>query len=168
MLEYKVLTSNVSSAVTKMFKALPGAAFDRGITLVPLAHGTDHDITVATNIVVIVLKLLPGFTTIVGSVPPYMLNNTNVIVFKAVTTSKVGVLDHIRVGGQGLLVVTASVNLKLNMAFHPSFITGLPRAVELVFSSNVSANAVITLVLGVVLGRSGGRIWSTRTRERGS
>ena len=50
-----------------------------------------------------------------------------------------------------LLIIATSMALGLGVTFRPEFISGLPEALQMIFSSGISTGTIVALVLNLVL-----------------
>lgn len=154
-----IVTSNFGSFLTNVFGSFPGSVFTRGGKVVRLAKITDQCINCCVTTVLVLLKLFPVIKTIFSLVPSPILNKTALLVFKAITTTKVHVITSRGVKQGRALMLTIDLSLKLKMRLVPSILDRTPRTVHDVFSSNVAANNLATVVTGVMvqIGRRGRR-----------
>lgn len=146
-----ILTSNLISIVTSTIKSLPLAAFTRGGKIVRVANITSHCIKQAVTMVLIVLNLFPVVNNFFAAVPSTILKNTVALVFSVVTVTKVHVVVAGNLGHQRALVITASLNLKLNISCSPRVFGVLPTSVCMLIRGPVYTNKLATVLLGVVL-----------------
>lgn len=146
-----IVTSKFGSFLTKIFGSFPGSVFTRGGNVVRLAKITDHCIKCCVTTVLILLKLFPVMKTMFSLVPSPMLNNTALLVFNAMTTTKVHVVSSRRVKHGRALMLTIDLSLKLNMRLVPSILGRTPRTVQDVFSSKVAAKNLATVVTGIMV-----------------
>lgn len=104
----------------------------------------------------VLVNLLPGINTLTAVVPAPILNKTVLIVFTVVDIRKVEVLFSISFGSRrGVLVITISVKLKLNISICPKVFRTLPGALRLFLKGKVIITDLYSILLGLVFGNGG-------------
>ncbi len=146
-----VVTSNIGSFVTNVLGSFPGSVFTRGGNVVRLANITDECINCFVTLFLIILNFFPVVNIVFSFVPSPILNKTALLVFNAMTSTKIGVVTSRRVSHGTALIVTVDFDVKLNMRLCPSVLVRFPSTVGGVFSSNVAAKNLTTVVSGVIV-----------------
>lgn len=169
-----VVNCNVDGVMDTYFKYPPATACDRGMNVINSAGIMTEGMFSLSTFVLLVTKLVPGFSTLLEAVPRYMLNKTMTSMFTNVTVANVGLLMDRNVSAEGAAITKLSVTVNVNMSLDGKYLgrvasavcSKLKVAVKLrgfrsvvggaFTSSPIMLTAVFTIVLGLILPGSPG------------
>lgn len=149
--------SKFSDAVSKYFKYLPLASFDRGVKLMAVANMVGQFAVLVKTLVLVLTSLFPPLKTFFGSLPRSMLNKYAIVVFNSVLCRKVGVLGSYRFGSHAVVVMSLTFYININLArASTGFFDTFPRTIKSVFGKGTITNIfMMSLLLDLVLPGSG-------------
>ncbi|MBP3909358.1 MAG: purine permease, partial [Turicibacter sp.] len=106
---------------------------------------------VMAGILLVCLGLFPKLAGVINGIPQPVLGGVGLVMFGMVAAAGIKTLSRVELTDRNLLIIATSMALGLGVTFRPEFISGLPEAVQMIFSSGISTGTIVALVLNLVL-----------------
>ena len=88
---------------------------------------------------------------VINGIPQPVLGGVGLVMFGMVAAAGIKTLSRVELTDRNLLIIATSMALGLGVTFRPEFISGLPEALQMIFSSGISTGTIVALVLNLVL-----------------
>lgn len=146
-----VLSDGVGSMLAGVFGALPNTSFSQNIALIPLTKVASRYVTMMAGILLVILGLFPKFAALINIMPQPVLGGVGIVMFGTVAAAGIQTLSRVKLNNRNVLIIATSIGLGLGVTFRPEFISQLPEALKMIFSSGISTGTIVALVLNVIL-----------------
>ncbi len=129
----------------------PAQTFSQNVGLIPLTKCVSRFVAVITGILLILMSLLPKFSTIVSIMPSFVLGGAGILMFGTVAISGIKTLSTVKFSNRNLLIIASSLGIGLGVTFRPDVVAQLPGILSSLFGSGISAGTIVDLVLSLLL-----------------
>lgn len=146
-----VLADGVGSMLAGAVGTFPNTSFSQNVGLIPLTRVASKHVAVMAGIILICLGFLPKFAALINIMPQPVLGGVGIVMFGTVAASGIKTLSKVKINNRNLLIIATSIGLGLGITFRPDFISQLPEAIKMVFSSGISTGTIVALLLNVIL-----------------
>lgn len=146
-----VLSDGVGSLLAGVFGALPNTSFSQNIGLIPLTKVASRYVTMMAGILLVILGLFPKFAALINIMPQPVLGGVGIVMFGTVAAAGIQTLSRVKLNNRNILIIATSMGLGLGVTFRPEFISQLPEALKMIFSSGISTGTIVALILNVLL-----------------
>ncbi|WP_050608195.1 nucleobase:cation symporter-2 family protein [Clostridium niameyense] len=146
-----VLSDGVGSLIAGIFGALPNTSFSQNIGLIPLTKVASRYVTMMAGILLVILGLFPKFAALINIMPQPVLGGVGIVMFGTVAAAGIQTLSSVKLNNRNMLIIATSIGLGLGVTFRPEFISKLPEAFKMIFSSGISTGTIVALLLNLIL-----------------
>lgn len=146
-----VLSDGLGSALAGVLGSFPNTTFSQNVALIPLTRNASKYIATMAGIILIILGFFPKFAALINVMPSPVLGGVGIVMFGTIAAAGIKTLSSIEINNRNLLVIATSIGLGLGVTFRPEFLSSLPEALQLVFSSGISTGTIVALILNKVL-----------------
>lgn len=141
----------VSSFIGPFVGSGPAQTFSQNVGLIPLTKCASKHVAVVTGGLLIIMSLLPKFSTIVSIMPSAVLGGAGILMFGMVAVSGIKTLAHVELTNRNLLIIASSLAIGLGVTFRSDIVAQLPGVLSSLFGSGISAGTIVALVLSLIL-----------------
>ena len=141
----------VSSFIGPFVGSGPAQTFSQNVGLIPLTKCASRYVAVITGALLILMSLLPKFSTIVSIMPSFVLGGAGIIMFGTVAISGIKTLSKVKFTNRNLLIIASSLGIGLGVTFRPDVVAQLPGILSSLFGSGISAGTIVALLLTLIL-----------------
>lgn len=141
----------VSSIVGPFVGSGPAQTFSQNVGLIPLTKCASRFVAIITGILLILMSLLPKFSTIVSIMPSFVLGGAGILMFGTVAISGIKTLSSVKFSNRNLLIIASALGIGLGVTFRPDVVAQLPGILSSLFGSGISAGTIVALVLSLLL-----------------
>ena len=154
----------LSTVLGGVFNTFPYTAFQQNVGLVSITGVRSRFVATFAGGVLILLGLTPKMGAIVEGIPQPVLGGAGIALFGMVAASGVRTLSSVRFNNRNILVVAISLGIAMIPIVRDSFYNAFPDWFQTIFTSGISAGAIVAIALNLFSTRtSNGR--STRRRK---
>lgn len=146
-----VLSDGVGSLIAGIFGALPNTSFSQNIGLIPLTKVASRYVTMMAGVLLVILGLFPKFAALINIMPQPVLGGVGIVMFGTVAAAGIQTLSSVKLNNRNMLIIATSIGLGLGVTFRPEFISKLPEALKMIFSSGISTGTIVALLLNLIL-----------------
>ncbi|WP_294354482.1 nucleobase:cation symporter-2 family protein [uncultured Clostridium sp.] len=146
-----VLADGLGSALAGALGSFPNTTFSQNVALIPLTRNASKCIATMAGIILIVLGFFPKFSALINIMPSPVLGGVGIVMFGTIAAAGIKTLSRIEINNRNLLIIATSIGLGLGVTFRPEFLSSLPEALQLVFSSGISTGTIVALILNKLL-----------------
>ena len=146
-----VLADGVGSIIAGFLGAFPNTSFSQNVGLISLTKVASRYVAVAAGVILVCLGFLPKLAALINSIPQPVLGGVGIVMFGTVAAAGIQSLSRVRLTERNLLIIATSIGLGLGVTFRPEFISQLPEALKMIFSSGISTGTIVALILNLVL-----------------
>ncbi|MCY6959001.1 nucleobase:cation symporter-2 family protein [Clostridium brassicae] len=146
-----VFSDGIGSLLAGVLGALPNTSFSQNIGLIPLTKVASRYVTMMAGILLVILGLFPKFAALINIMPQPVLGGVGIVMFGTVAAAGIQTLSRVKLNNRNILIIATSIGLGLGVTFRPEFISQLPEAVKMIFSSGISTGTIVALLLNVLL-----------------
>lgn len=146
-----VLADGLGSALAGALGSFPNTTFSQNVALIPLTRNASKCIATMAGIILIVLGFFPKFSALINIMPSSVLGGVGIVMFGTIAAAGIKTLSRIEINNRNLLIIATSIGLGLGVTFRPEFLSSLPEALQLVFSSGISTGTIVALILNKLL-----------------
>lgn len=146
-----VLADGVGSAIAGVIGAFPNTTFSQNVGLIPLTRNASRAVAIMAGVLLIALGFFPKFAALINIMPQPVLGGVGIVMFGTIAASGIKTLSKVKINNRNLLIIATAIGLGLGVTFRPEFISELPEAVKMIFSSGISTGTIAALILNKVL-----------------
>lgn len=146
-----VLSDGIGSAMAGVLGTFPNTTFSQNVSLIPLTKNASRSVAIMAGIILIGLGFLPKFAALINIMPSPVLGGVGIVMFGTIAAAGIRTLSNIKINNRNLLIIATSIGLGLGVTFRPEFVSNLPKALNMIFSSGISTGTIVALILNKVL-----------------
>lgn len=146
-----VLADAVGSSIAGAVGAFPNTTFSQNVGLIPLTRNASRAVAIMAGILLIGLGFFPKFAALINIMPQPVLGGVGIVMFGTIAAAGIKTLSTVEINNRNLLIIATSIGLGLGVTFRPEFISKLPEALKMIFSSGISTGTIVALILNKVL-----------------
>ena len=146
-----VLADAVGSSIAGAVGAFPNTTFSQNVGLIPLTRNASRAVAMMAGILLIGLGFFPKFAALINIMPQPVLGGVGIVMFGTIAAAGIKTLSTVEINNRNLLIIATSIGLGLGVTFRPEFISKLPEALKMIFSSGISTGTIVALILNKVL-----------------
>ena len=146
-----VLADGVGSICGAVVGSFPNTSFSQNVGLIPLTKVASKHVAIMAGILLVILGLFPKFAALINGIPQPVLGGVGIVMFGTVAAAGIKTLSSVEINDRNLLIIATSVGLGLGVTFRPDFISQLPQALQMIFSSGISTGTIVALILNIIL-----------------
>lgn len=146
-----VLADAVGSSIAGVVGAFPNTTFSQNVGLIPLTRNASRAVAMMAGILLIGLGFFPKFAALINIMPQPVLGGVGIVMFGTIAAAGIKTLSTVEINNRNLLIIATSIGLGLGVTFRPEFISKLPEALKMIFSSGISTGTIVALILNKVL-----------------
>lgn len=146
-----VLADGAGSAIAGAIGAFPNTTFSQNVGLIPLTRNASRQVAMMAGVLLILLGFMPKFAALINIMPQPVLGGVGIVMFGTIATAGIRTLGTVKINNRNLLIIATSIGLGLGVTFRPEFISELPEALRMIFSSGISTGTIVALILNKVL-----------------
>jgi len=109
------------------------------------------DPKIVAGVILMGLGLFPKLGALVAIMPNPVLGGAGIVMFGVVAASGIKTLSRVKIDNRNLLIIAVSIGLGLGVTVKPEFVASLPSALQMLFSSGISAGTIVALTLNIIL-----------------
>ena len=141
----------LSTVLGGVFNTFPYTAFAQNVGLVSITGVRSRFVATFAGGVLILLGLTPKMGAIVEGIPQPVLGGAGIALFGMVAASGVRTLSTVRFNNRNILVVAISLGIAMIPIVRNSFYNAFPDWFQTIFTSGISAGAIVAILLNVLL-----------------
>ena len=146
-----ILADGLGSICGGLVGSFSNTSFSQNVGLISLTKVASKHVAVMAGILLVCLGLFPKLAGVINGIPQPVLGGVGLVMFGMVAAAGIKTLSRVELTDRNLLIIATSMALGLGVTFRPDFISGLPEALQMIFSSGISTGTIVALVLNVVL-----------------
>lgn len=146
-----LLCDGVGSFIAGFFGAGPNTSFSQNIGLISLTRVASRYVVIVAGIILMLLGIFPKFGAIIAIIPNPVLGGAGIVMFGAVAVAGMKTIGMSGLTNRNMLIAAVSIALGLGISVRPDFISKLPEALKMVFSSGISTGTIAALILNIIL-----------------
>ena len=146
-----VLADGIGSAIAGTLGSFPNTTFSQNVSLIPLTRNASRSVAIMAGILLVILGFFPKFAALINIMPSPVLGGAGIVMFGTIAAAGIRTLSSIKINNRNLIIIATSIGLGLGVTFRPDFISELPKALNMIFSSGISTGTIVALVLNKVL-----------------
>lgn len=146
-----VLADAVGSSIAGAVGAFPNTTFSQNVGLIPLTRNASRAVAMMAGILLIGLGFFPKFAALINIMPQPVLGGVGIVMFGTIAAAGIKTLSTVEINNRNLLIIATAIGLGLGVTFRPEFISKLPEALKMIFSSGISTGTIVALILNKVL-----------------
>ena len=146
-----ILADGLGSICGGLVGSFSNTSFSQNVGLISLTKVASKHVVVMAGILLVCLGLFPKLAGVINGIPQPVLGGVGLVMFGMVAAAGIKTLSRVELTDRNLLIIATSMALGLGVTFRPDFISGLPEALQMIFSSGISTGTIVALVLNVVL-----------------
>ncbi|MFT4035520.1 MAG: nucleobase:cation symporter-2 family protein [Patulibacter sp.] len=140
----------LSSAVAPIFNSFPASAFAQNVGLVALTGIKSRFVVAAGGVTLAVLGLSPMLAELVRVIPNAVLGGAGIVLFGTVAASGIRTLSKVDYqNNNNMVIVAVAIGFGLLPIANHDFWSVFPEAVATVFDSEISAAAIVAVLLNL-------------------
>ena len=141
----------LSTVLGGVFNTFPYTAFAQNVGLVSITGVRSRFVATFAGRVLILLGLTPKMGAIVEGIPQPVLGGAGIALFGMVAASGVRTLSSVRFNNRNILVVAISLGIAMIPIVRDSFYNAFPDWFQTIFTSGISAGAIVAIGLNLLL-----------------
>ena len=146
-----ILADGFGSICGGLVGSFSNTSFSQNVGLISLTKVASKHVAVMAGILLVCLGLFPKLAGVINGIPQPVLGGVGLVMFGMVAAAGIKTLSRVELTDRNLLIIATSMALGLGVTFRPEFISGLPEALQMIFSSGISTGTIVALVLNLVL-----------------
>ena len=146
-----ILADGVGSIVGGLVGSFSNTSFSQNVGLISLTKVASKHVAVMAGILLVCLGLFPKLAGVINGIPQPVLGGVGLVMFGMVAAAGIKTLSRVELTDRNLLIIATSMALGLGVTFRPEFISGLPEALQMIFSSGISTGTIVALILNLLL-----------------
>ena len=147
-----VMCDGVGSSFAALFGVLPNTSFSQNVGLVTMTKIVNRFALGCDAIFLILCGLLPKLAALVSIMPQCVLGGAAVIMFSSIVMSGIQLITKEPLTARNMTIVSVALGLGYGIGANSAVLSGLPKAVQLIFGgSGIVPAAFVAIILNVLL-----------------
>ena len=147
-----VMCDGVGSSFAALFGVLPNTSFSQNVGLVTMTKIVNRFALGCGAVFLILCGLLPKLAALVSIMPQCVLGGAAVIMFSSIVMSGIQLITKEPLTARNMTIVSVALGLGYGIGANSAVLSGLPKAVQLIFGgSGIVPAAFVALILNVLL-----------------
>ncbi|MCI6122104.1 uracil-xanthine permease family protein [Lachnospiraceae bacterium HCP28S3_F9] len=147
-----VMCDGVGSSFAALFGVLPNTSFSQNVGLVTMTKIVNRFALGCGAIFLILCGLLPKLAALVSIMPQCVLGGAAVIMFSSIVMSGIQLITKEPLTARNMTIVSVALGLGYGIGANSAVLSGLPKAVQLIFGgSGIVPAAFVAIILNVLL-----------------
>lgn len=147
-----VMCDGVGSSFAALFGVLPNTSFSQNVGLVTMTKIVNRFALGCGAIFLILCGLLPKLAALVSIMPQCVLGGAAVIMFSSIVMSGIQLITKESLTARNMTIVSVALGLGYGIGANSAVLSGLPKAVQLIFGgSGIVPAAFVAIILNVLL-----------------
>ena len=147
-----VMCDGVGSSFAALFGVLPNTSFSQNVGLVTMTKIVNRFALGCGAIFLILCGLLPKLAALVSIMPQCVLGGAAVIMFSSIVMSGIQLITKEPLTARNMMIVSVALGLGYGIGANSAVLSGLPKAVQLIFGgSGIVPAAFVAIILNVLL-----------------
>ena len=147
-----VMCDGVGSSFAALFGVLPNTSFIQNVGLVTMTKIVNRFALGCGAIFLILCGLLPKLAALVSIMPQCVLGGAAVIMFSSIVMSGIQLITKEPLTARNMTIVSVALGLGYGIGANSAVLSGLPKAVQLIFGgSGIVPAAFVAIILNVLL-----------------
>ena len=147
-----VMCDGVGSSFAALFGVLPNTSFSQNVGLVTMTKIVNRFALGCGAIFLILCGLLPKLAALVSIMPQCVLGGAAVIMFSSIVMSGIQLITNEPLTARNMTIVSVALGLGYGIGANSAVLSGLPKAVQLIFGgSGIVPAAFVAIILNVLL-----------------
>ena len=147
-----VMCDGVGSSFAALFGVLPNTSFSQNVGLVTMTKIVNRFALGCGTIFLILCGLLPKLAALVSIMPQCVLGGAAVIMFSSIVMSGIQLITKEPLTARNMTIVSVALGLGYGIGANSAVLSGLPKAVQLIFGgSGIVPAAFVAIILNVLL-----------------
>ena len=147
-----VMCDGVGSSFAALFGVLPNTSFSQNVGLVTMTKIVNRFALGCGAIFLILCGLLPKLAALVSIMPQCVLGGAAVIMFSSIVMSGIQLITKEPLTARNMAIVSVALGLGYGIGANSAVLSGLPKAVQLIFGgSGIVPAAFVAIILNVLL-----------------
>lgn len=147
-----VVCDGVGSSFAALFGVLPNTSFSQNVGLVTMTKIVNRFALGCGAIFLILCGLLPKLAALVSIMPQCVLGGAAVIMFSSIVMSGIQLITKEPLTARNMTIVSVALGLGYGIGANSAVLSGLPKAVQLIFGgSGIVPAAFVAIILNVLL-----------------
>ncbi|SHH12092.1 nucleobase:cation symporter-2, NCS2 family [Thermosyntropha lipolytica DSM 11003] len=148
-----ILCDGVGAGIAGFFNSGATTTFSQNIGVVSLTGVASRFVVMIAGIILILMGLFPKLGALVAIMPNPVLGGAGIIMFGMIAGAGLNIMRKEDLNRRNLLIIAVSFGLGLGVTFRPDFISHLPEALQILFSSGIVTGAIAAVLLNLLLPR---------------
>lgn len=146
-----VVADGISSALAAFYNSFPNTSFTQNVGVVNLTGVFSKYVVKIGAIILIILALLPKFSSIIAIMPESVLGGAALAMFSMVAVSGLSLLKKVKFDSRNMLIIAISVGLGVGLNIMPEATQLLPDGVRFALTSGVVPAALVAIIMNLLL-----------------
>ncbi len=146
-----VLGDGINSLIAACFNTFPNTTMSQNNGLIQITGVGSRYIGYFIAVILGLLGLFPIVGGVLNTIPKPVLGGATIIMFGSVAAAGINILRTTQADNRSNIIIAVSLAIGLGVTFAPDALKPMPQIIKDVFSSGISAGAVVALVLNIVL-----------------
>ena len=147
-----VMCDGVGSSFAALFGVLPNTSFSQNVGLVTMTKIVNRFALGCGAIFLILCGLLPKLAALVSIMPQCVLGGAAVIMFSSIVMRGIQLITKEPLTARNMTIVSVALGLGYGIGANSAVLSGLPKAVQLIFGgSGIVPAAFVAIILNVLL-----------------
>ena len=147
-----VMCDGVGSSFAALFGVLPNTSFSQNVGLVTMTKIVNRFALGCGAVFLILCGLLPKLAALVSIMPQCVLGGAAVIMFSSIVMSGIQLITKEPLTARNMTIVSVALGLGYGIGANSAVLSGLPKAVQLIFGgSGIVPAAFVAIILNVLL-----------------
>lgn len=146
------MCDGVGSSFAALFGVLPNTSFSQNVGLVTMTKIVNRFALGCGAVFLILCGLLPKLAALVSIMPQCVLGGAAVIMFSSIVMSGIQLITKEPLTARNMTIVSVALGLGYGIGANSAVLSGLPKAVQLIFGgSGIVPAAFVAIILNVLL-----------------
>ena len=146
------MCDGVGSSFAALFGVLPNTSFSQNVGLVTMTKIVNRFALGCGAVFLIHCGLLPKLAALVSIMPQCVLGGAAVIMFSSIVMSGIQLITKEPLTARNMTIVSVALGLGYGIGANSAVLSGLPKAVQLIFGgSGIVPAAFVAIILNVLL-----------------
>ena len=147
-----VMCDGIGSSFAALFGVLPNTSFSQNVGLVTMTKIVNRFELGCGAVFLILCGLLPKLAALVSIMPQCVLGGAAVIMFSSIVMSGIQLITKEPLNARNMTIVSVALGLGYGIGANSAVLSGLPKAVQLIFGgSGIVPAAFVAIILNVLL-----------------
>lgn len=147
-----VMCDGIGSSFAALFGVLPNTSFSQNVGLVTMTKIVNRFALGCGAVFLILCGLLPKLAALVSIMPQCVLGGAAVIMFSSIVMSGIQLITKEPLTARNMTIVSVALGLGYGIGANSAVLSGLPKAVQLIFGgSGIVPAAFVAIILNVLL-----------------